>query len=674
MSYMLAVVVLLIAAGLRITQLTTLPPGMSDAEIIDARLALTVKQVSQFGVFYEYQGEGREGLYHTILAFSTSLTGEGIFGYRLVSVAVGMLALAFVYALGRHIYDPMAGLGAMALMAVNFVVILGAREISRATFIPLIISTLLLALSWAFPVYRRARVGSANTTTFATLGFVLGISLYLHQVSVLLVLASMLFYVYMILSRQRLSRRRISYIGFAILVTVIIALPYLLATIRRPDLAASQRLDLFYDVSLIETVIRGLTSLFVNGDTNPLQNIPLRPLFDSLSAFVILVGIVTSIRYWWQPRFMLLLITTVILSPIALLSVGSPNFEMIRILIPLFALYFGLGASVILNQLRPSIKRIAYVGLLGWFAFNLIWVSHDLFNQWGKQAEVVRAYNGDVARIAHHIDLTSGHIPTVICNPLWDVEVPAPIFTRTQLIRLMMNRQSAKLREIDCNESLLFTDGGELAQIVLIQPDALATMPLYLNEWVTRGESVPTLPPNTVIQLNIGQELADKAGLFTTLSPAGYLIDDLTIDPPIRLGGNITFLGDERDPDRIYAPGDVVEVITYWRVEGEVPRDLTLFTHVLSDPVTLVANRDGISVNPRQIEDRDVFIQIIGVELPEQMLDGQYFISIGAYTAENDNRLPVFDATNQPQGDRLFLYPITVVAPVPDPSDETADE
>ncbi len=652
---------------------------MNDAEIIDARLALTVKQVNpqqgqNIAVFYEYQGEGREGLYHAILAISTTLTGEGILGYRLVSTAVGMLALAFVYALGRHIYDPMAGLGAMSLMAVNFAVILGAREISRETFIPLMISTILMALSWALPVYRRARVGSANTTTFATLGFVLGISLYLHQVSVLLVLSSMLFYGYMVISRQRLSRRRISYIGFAILVTVIIALPYLLATIRRPDLAASQRLDLFYDQSLMETLIRGLTSLFMNGDTNPLQNIPSRPLFDPLSAFVILIGIITSIRYWWQPRFMLLLITTVILSPIAFLSADAPNFNMIRILIPLFALFFGLGASVILNQLRPSFKRLGYVVLLGWFAVSLIWTGNDVFNEWGKQPEVVRAYNADVARIARHIDLTSGHIPTVICNPLWDVEVPAPIFTRTQLIRLMMNRQSAKLREVDCNESLLFTDGGEMAQIVLIQPDALATMPLYLNEWVTRGESVQALPPNTVIQLNIGQELADKAGLFTTQSPAGYSIEDLTVDPPIRLGGNITFLGDERDSDHIYAPGDVVEVITYWRVEGEVPRDLTLFTHVLSDPVTLVANRDGISVNPRQIEDRDVFIQIIPVELPEQMLDGQYFISIGAYTAENDNRLPVFDANNQPRGDRLFLYPITVVAPVPDPTSETADE
>ncbi len=68
--------------------------------------------------------------------------------------------------------------------------------------------------------------------------------------------------------------------------------------------------------------------------------------------------------------------------------------------------------------------------------------------------------------------------------------------------------------------------------------------------------------------------------------------------PPIRFGGNVTFLGYDHDWAPTYAPGDVVPVVTYWRVDGYVPPDLRLFTHILSDPTNPVAQSDPISVLP----------------------------------------------------------------------------
>jgi hypothetical protein len=78
--------------------------------------------------------------------------------------------------------------------------------------------------------------------------------------------------------------------------------------------------------------------------------------------------------------------------------------------------------------------------------------------------------------------------------------------------------------------------------------------------------------------------------------------------------------------------------------------------------VTLAANRDTISVNPAQLEERDVFLQITLVHLPDNMLADVYDISTGVYQDSSDRRLPVFVNNGEVRGDRIFLYQIEVLA------------
>ena len=157
--------------------------------------------------------------------------------------------------------------------------------------------------------------------------------------------------------------------------------------------------------------------------------------------------------------------------------------------------------------------------------------------------------------------------------------------------------------------------------------------------------------------------LADRAGEFTTMAPVWYDPDfageAVPVPAPIRFGENLTFLGYQPNVERLYLPGETVDVITYWRAEGTVPTDLTLFTHILSDPVTLIKGRDVISVNPARLHDRDVFIQVTSIALPETALASEYFVSVGAYRQTVAERLSVFK-DDQLYGDRIFLYAIEV--------------
>jgi hypothetical protein len=101
-------------------------------------------------------------------------------------------------------------------------------------------------------------------------------------------------------------------------------------------------------------------------------------------------------------------------------------------------------------------------------------------------------------------------------------------------------------------------------------------------------------------------------------------------------------------------------VITYWRVDGIVPADLRLFTHLQADPgAAPAAQTDAISVLAEQLRPRDVFVQVTFVPLPRTMPTGSYSISVGAYESNTGMRLNVFDS-DQPRGTRLFIGQVAV--------------
>ena len=100
MSYFIVVVLLILASALRIIDLSHLPLGFSDDEIINIRLVDNVRQGDIY-VFFPGDDGGREGLYHVLAAFVTSFVGEGTIGFRILSVWLGVLSVAILYTLSK---------------------------------------------------------------------------------------------------------------------------------------------------------------------------------------------------------------------------------------------------------------------------------------------------------------------------------------------------------------------------------------------------------------------------------------------------------------------------------------------------------------------------------------------------------------------------------------------
>lgn len=666
LSYVITVVILLFAVVLRLWDLSTLPPGLNQDEILELRITETIRE-GRIAIFYNVNGEGHESGYGIGLASITTLTGAGLLTYRLFSVWIGLITLALVYALGARLYGLLAGVAATALLAVNMAHAILTRGISPDMLLPLFVTAALLALARSLPVYGIRPYREPKATAFAALGVLLGIGFYIHPLNYVVVLMSMAFIAYMVLNRRAITRRTISFTWFAVVVMIVLATPYLISSLQTPALSGANRV---FSIAprVLTAFANGLGGLFIQGDSRAIYNLPGRPLLDLVSGLFLVIGLIVALRSWRQSRNVLVLLALLFIAPLALIADSSPNFPAMAGLLPLLALLFGLGVSTLYHNLHHRAARlIGALGLIALVLFNLQWTVRDLFLNWGGLPNMREAYDSRIGEIAHYLDTAPADVPTVICTQdaqpdAANLELAAPL-----KLALMTQRSSRGLRYANCREALILSAAGEREQVIFLDADGYETFNPFLSAWLEQGQWVERadLPPRSVVLLDVSTLLADRVGELTTTAPIAFAPEvpgaPAVIAPPVRLGGNLTFLGYERSWADEYRPGDLVPILTYWRVDGTLPPDLRLFTHILADPGALpVAQNDPVSIRPDRMAARDVWLQVSYIQLPFSLREGTYSISVGAYEDNTDTRLTVFEG-EEARGTRLFIGQLSVV-------------
>ena len=653
---------------MRVIGLASAPPGLSVLEAQDAQIAELIR-IGRVQVLYNTGTEGREALYHVLLSIVTTFVGNDPFGYRLLSVLVGLLTLSLVYAVARRLYGRTVGLATMGVMLVPLWGVLLSRSISRETLLPFVVVITLITLSRALPVYRQPKL-DPDTLPFGLLGLVLGLGFYVHPVHYIIVLMSMTFIIYMVATRQPMSRRTLSYLSFSIVILVIVAAPYLISSLQLPNLSGATRLlsevDLISDEGILLTLWEGLVGLVWRGDADVLNNVPGRPYIDVLSGVVMLLGIVYAARRVSTPRYGLAIIALVYLLPVALFAPASPNFMAYSAALPLLAIFFGIGVKQ-LHQWVGRRGRWLAVGVVVLLAANAVWTLYSLHAVWAPSEAVQQAYHERVYTLANYLDRTADDSNTVVCvprlpeaNPTW-LSDPDKLAT---LLALMMDSPAERqMRYVDCGMGLVFTQGGDDEQIILLEAGAEEDFHPYVQAWLDYGERLDQdVPAGSVVWLDVTQRLGDTVGRFTTTAPVGYAPESpggVGAAPlPVNFDQNLTFLGYD-EVEETYQPGGVATVITYWRVDGDLPPDMSIFTHVLFDAESIVAQTDTINVLPGRLQPRDVFIQITLVPLPDTLPTGTYQTSTGAYELNDEDRLDVLQ-DGQPRGTRLFMHEIVI--------------
>ncbi len=129
--------ILAIAAGMRLYGLSTTPPGLYPDEAMNGNNALEANRTGTYKLFYP-ENNGREGLFINIQAASVAVFGNTTFALRFVSALFGVLTVLGVYLLTRRMFDDwrVAAIAAF-LMSVGFWHVNFSRIGFRAIMAPL---------------------------------------------------------------------------------------------------------------------------------------------------------------------------------------------------------------------------------------------------------------------------------------------------------------------------------------------------------------------------------------------------------------------------------------------------------------------------------------------------------------------------------------------------------
>ncbi len=636
--------VLLVAAALRIVALTRLPPGFSDDEINTILTSGTVRH-GMLASFYNVgdPAGGREGLFPLLQAVVTSVVGDGLLCYRLLSLCCGLVSVALMYALAWRLFGYFPAIVAAIVLTTSlWPVILARSAIREALLLPLILAALFV-LARAVHLYQHVEAGPPSTIAYTALGVLLAAMAYTHWVGLLGAPLVIFFLIYLVVSRQPISRRVLSLSAFSLLLTAILSIPYFTFTLRAFRMSG---LYVFWATRppgigpMFSSALKTIASIVIVGDPSATRNLPGNALIGPAGA-----GLVVAIRARRAPNMGFTLLTLGVGLLPGVWSRDDADFSRTLLALPALMMLVGLGAESVRQRIwrRPTSSQYWQQAALTIVAtaLGIIIVSYGLFVQWASDGAVESAYRARLGRLATYLDRTRDGLSTSICtfnlqngtkSSLLSDQISDPA-----LLGLMIHRRDLELRYSDCLTGLVLTKGGAVQRFAFADAKAREVISPPLKDWLKAAETIPVdgLPDGTVLKIDVEKDLADASGKLA-LSQVEWAPEAATgtssaVTLPVRMGGYLTFEGYQLPMGTSYHPGDTINVITYWRADGSgVPPDLRLFIHMLNNPNTEpVIQNDILSVDADSLADRDVFIQILQVPLPLTLPPNTYYLSIG---------------------------------------------
>ena len=410
--------VLLIAAGLRLWDLPALPVGLHYDEA--ANVVLT-RQIAYDGYrpLFIRAYTGKEVLFFYAAALWIRITGGASWGLRLGAAMLGILTVAATYAMARQLFSQSPRsrwipIFAAAWMAILFPHLILSRYGFRAISLPLL-ETLAIALIW-----RGLRTGKWPVLLAG--GAALGATGYTYLAARLFPVPIAGALVVCILTargeqRQRLLRRWTSILGAALLLFAPLGLYFL----RNPE-AFSTRISQVASTTVAEA-LRGLWLCLRAigwpgaGDPYIRFNLPFRAILDRLSALLALIGLGGVLAY--RPahavdrssRALVLagVFCMVLPSALATSEITPSNLRLVG-LFPFLVLLPAWGLSTLVTRVRWPYAPLMALGLVLVVGSATSGVAYA---RWASSSELFRAADGEMVLAAEALDRSVGEQTTV---------------------------------------------------------------------------------------------------------------------------------------------------------------------------------------------------------------------------------------------------------------------
>jgi 4-amino-4-deoxy-L-arabinose transferase-like glycosyltransferase len=131
----------------------------------------------------------------------------------------------------------------------------------------------------------------------------------------------------------------------------------------------------------------------------------------------------------------------------------------------------------------------------------------------------------------------------------------------------------------------------------------------------------------------------------------------------LMVGDSIKLLGYDLQDQELQA-GDVLELTLYWQAIGEMKVSYTVFTHLLDHSDQTWAQKDSVpgdgSMPTNTWIAGEVITDVYSLEVDADAPPGEYILEMGMYEAATGQRLPIYDASGEPLGDRVLSEKLAV--------------
>jgi 4-amino-4-deoxy-L-arabinose transferase-like glycosyltransferase len=638
--WLLILLILLIAALLRLVALPDVPPGLQHDEVFHGHDAVTVLLGNR--PLYFTSNAGNEPLFIYLMSLTVGLFGHNAWGIRLAAVICGLLTVLFTYLWIRRAYNDRAALIASALLAVSFWPIFLSRVGLRAASVPMMAVLSAWLLFEAF--HRQQR------RWFVLAGVALGVSLYTYPAARTLPVIYILFFALHSLLMRKLNRPLIITLVTALI--VVAPLAYTIATLPEADVRLQQLGGPVQEAlnGNVEPVLRytlaTLGMFNVAGDPIARYNLPGRPVFDVITGILFLLGLLLALHRWREPRNLFALIWLLIGLLPSMLSDSAPSFLRASASLPVAFLFPALAVDWLFARApQRRSQLIGYALIAGLIVFTGALTIRDYFFVWPSQSDVREVYRSDLAEAAQWIEQQPSDQPIVVAatNPR-DLD---PFLFDFQLAG------QHEVKWIDRAFAVVFP----ARSAKLISPAYSPIDPQLRDRFLGQ--------PSFVSKFDDGSMAFEVYDLTPpVLSPAQTIATTDQADQlaaPIDLNHSLEFLG--FDAPASARPGGVAPLTLYWRVKQDVDAQqlpLSLFVHLLNEQGEFAAGRDLLAFPTAGWRSGDVWIQQNDVPLPADLKEGKYRLEIGAYSQADGSRWRVYDAARNDAGDRLLLTEIEV--------------
>ena len=224
LNVFLITLILLMGYGFRLWHLADIPGGFSDEELTGIRITENIRNGTIF-VFFDTGAEhGIESLYYALAVTVTRNTGDGLLGYRLFAVWLGLLTLALLYNVTGRLFGRKVALVSLILATGSLWATLLSRTTTHHVLMPLLTLTVLWAVTQAYALGQRLHASLPSTLYYSLLGISIALITYTHPTGFLAGIAVFIFALQLGRQNPRQARNMWWNSGYALALALILGI------------------------------------------------------------------------------------------------------------------------------------------------------------------------------------------------------------------------------------------------------------------------------------------------------------------------------------------------------------------------------------------------------------------------------------------------------------------